>query len=159
MVGSFAILQLGMRLKNGGRKEKAVSPMKRKTSPAKPKETQQDRNEKRLQGEEEENQWAAYAGEITLQGVLNTFSIEEQQRFKNQTYQYSQDTGRAGLSPEIAAANRGMVLVNGSPVPKEVVARRDAMRNCVSELLTLGNSWGGRAEHGEEKLTLMHKDG
>lgn len=41
---------------------------------------------------------------------------------------------------------------------KEVVARRDAMRNCVSELLTLGNSWGGRAEHGEEKLTLMHKD-
>lgn len=115
-VGCLTILLLGLRLKNSDRKEKTVSPVKRKSSPAKQKETQQDRNEQRLQVEKEENPWTAYAGEITLQGVLNTFSIEEQQRFKNQTYQYSQDTGRAGLSPEIAAANRGMVLVNGSPV-------------------------------------------
>ena len=33
-------------------------------------------HEQRLQGEKEENQWAAYAGKIALQGVLNTFSIE-----------------------------------------------------------------------------------
>lgn len=74
----------------------------------------------------------AYAGKITVQDALNTFSAEEQQRFENRLYQYSQDTGRAGLSPEIAAANRGMVFVDGRQVAKEVAARLDEMRNAVS---------------------------
>ena len=74
----------------------------------------------------------AYAGKITVQDALNTFSEEEQQRFENRRYQYSQDTGRAGLSPEIAAVNRGMVFVDGRPVAKEVAARLDEMLNAVS---------------------------
>ena len=74
----------------------------------------------------------AYAGKITVQDALNTFSEEEQQRFENRLYQYTQDTGRAGLSPEIAAANRGLVFVDGRPVAKEVATRLDEMRNAVS---------------------------
>lgn len=74
----------------------------------------------------------AYAGKITVQDALNTFPAEEQQRFENRRYQYSQDTGRGGLSPEIAAANRGLVFVDGRPVAKEVATRLDEMRNAVS---------------------------
>lgn len=91
--------------------------------------------------------------QVTVQKVWNTFLPEQQEKFQERIYQYEQDVNRGGTEPEIAAANRGLMIVNGSPVPKEVAARRNAMRNCVSELLTLGNSWGSRAEHGEEKLT------
>lgn len=73
----------------------------------------------------------ADTGKITVQDALNTFSEEEQWRFENRQYQYSQDTDRAGLSPEIAAANRGLVFVDGRPVAKEVAARLDEMRNAV----------------------------
>lgn len=157
----FTILWLGIRLKNSGRGEKTAPPVKRKSSPANQKETQQATDEQRLQREKEEilqEKRTAYAGKITVQDALNTFSEEEQQRFENRLYQYTQDTGRAGLSPEIAAANRGMVFVDGRPVAKEVAARLDEMRNCAAVLLTLETGWGGRAEHGEQKLTLMHQD-
>lgn len=157
----FTILWLGIRLKNSGRGEKTAPPVKRKSSPANQKETQQATDEQRLQREKEEilqEKRTAYAGKITVQDALNTFSEEEQQRFENRLYQYTQDTGRAGLSPEIAAANRGLVFVDGLPVAKEVAARLDEMRNCAAVLLTLETGWGGRAEHGEQKLTLTHQD-
>ena len=114
----------------------------------------------------------AYAGKITVQDALNTFPTEEQQRFENQLYQYSQDTGRAGLSPEIAAANRGLVFVDGRPVAKEVAARLDEMRNAVSsdnaaDIGQTGQSWeedvfvlyernwaGQAAENGVDKIFL-----
>lgn len=133
--GSFTILWLGLRLKNSGRREKTAPPVKRKSSPANQKETHQSTDERRLQREKEEILRAkrtAYACKITVQDALNTFSEEEQQRFENRRYQYTQDTGRAGLSPEIAAANRGMVFVDGRPVAKEVAAQLDEMRNAVS---------------------------
>lgn len=157
----FTILWLGLRLKNSGRGEKTAPPVKRKSSPANQKETQQSTDERRLQREKEEILRAkrtAYAGKITVQDALNTFPAEEQQRFENRLYQYTQDTGRAGLSPEIAATNRGFVFVDGRPVPKEVAQRLNEMRNCAAVLLTLETGWGGRAEHGEQKLTLMHQD-
>ena len=135
----FTILWLGIRLKNSGRGEKTAPPVKRKSSPANQKETQKSTDERRLQREKEEILRAkrtAYAGKITVQDALNTFPAEEQQRFENRRYQYSQDTGRGGLSPEIAAANRGMVFVDGRPVAKEVAARLDEMRNCAAVLLT-----------------------
>ena len=157
----FTILWLGIRLKNSGRGEKTAPPVKRKSSPANQKETQQATDEQRLQREKEEilqEKRTAYADKITVQDALNTFSEEEQQRFENRLYQYTQDTGRAGLSPEMAAANRGLVFVDGRPVAKEVATRLDEMRNCAAVLLTLETGWGGRAEHGEQKLTLTHQD-
>ncbi len=66
---------------------------------------------------------AAHLEKITVQDAWNTFTPEQQKRFDAQVYQYFQDVGRGGLAHEIAAANRGLVFVDGRPVPKEVAAR------------------------------------
>lgn len=71
-------------------------------------------------------------GEITVQKVWNTFLPEQQEKFQERIYQYEQDVNRGGTEPEIAAANRGLKIVNGSPVPKEVAQRLDEMRQAAS---------------------------
>ncbi|MCI5700182.1 MAG: hypothetical protein MR308_07370 [Lachnospiraceae bacterium] len=134
LVAAFICMLIGRRCrKNDDARRKQDS--KSKVQPKLRKDAPQPTEEQRLQREKKEILRAkrtAYAGKITVQDALNTFSAEEQQRFENQLYQYSQDTGRAGLSPEIAAANRGMVFVDGRPVAKEVATRLDEMRNAVS---------------------------
>ena len=66
---------------------------------------------------------AKYMESVNVQDAWKTFTPERQKRFDAQVYQYSQDVGRGGLEHEIAAANRGLVFVDGKPVPKEVAAR------------------------------------
>ena len=70
--------------------------------------------------------------QITVQKAWNTFLPEQQEKFQERIYQYQQDVNRGGTEPEIAAANRGLVFVDGRPVAKEVAARLDEMRNAVS---------------------------
>ncbi len=53
----------------------------------------------------------------------DTFSEEEMKQFNERFYQYTQDVGRGGTEPAIAAANRRMVLVDGRPVPEEMMRR------------------------------------
>ena len=157
-VAFFTILWLGIRLKNGVRGKMTAAPVKRKSSSANQKETQQSTDERRLQREKEELLRAkrtAYAGKITVQDALNTFPAEEQQRFENQLYQYSQDTGRAGLSPEIAAANRGLVFVDGRPVAKEVAARLDEMRNAASSDNAADTGQTGQSQ--EEAVCVLYE--
>lgn len=67
---------------------------------------------------------AAHSEIITVQDAWNTFTPEQQKRFDAQVYQYSQDVGRDGVLPrEVYAENRGLVFLDGRPVPKEVAAR------------------------------------
>ena len=67
---------------------------------------------------------AAHSETITVQDAWNTFTPEQQKRFDAQVYQYSQDVGRDGVLPrEVYAENRGLVFLDGRPVPKEVAAR------------------------------------
>lgn len=61
--------------------------------------------------------------QITVQKVWNTFLPEQQEKFQDRIYQYEQDVNRGSTEPEIAAANRGLRIVNGSPVPEEVANR------------------------------------
>ena len=70
--------------------------------------------------------------QITVQKAWNTFLPEQQEKFQERIYQYQQDVNRGGTEPEIAAANRGLVFLDGRPVAKEVAARLDEMRNAVS---------------------------
>ena len=70
--------------------------------------------------------------QITVQKAWNTFLPEQQEEFQERIYQYQQDVNRGGTEPEIAAANRGLVFVDGRPVAKEVAARLDEMLNAVS---------------------------
>ena len=58
-----------------------------------------------------------------LAEALATFTPEERKQFEERTYQYHQDVQRGGTPPEIAAANRDMVLIDGRAVPKEAVER------------------------------------
>lgn len=61
---------------------------------------------------------------VAVQDAWNTFTPEQQKRFDAQVYQYSQDVGRDGVLPrEVYAENRGLVFVDGKPVPKEVAVR------------------------------------
>lgn len=69
---------------------------------------------------------------ITIQKVWNTFLPEQQEKFQERIYQYEQDVNRGGTDPKIAAANRGLRIVNGSPVPREVTQRLDEMRQAAS---------------------------
>lgn len=69
---------------------------------------------------------------VTVQDAWNTFTPEQQKRFDAQVYQYSQDVGRGGLEHEIAAANRGLVFVDASPVPKEVAARFEELKKAAA---------------------------
>ena len=75
---------------------------------------------------------ADHPGQITVQDAWNTFPPEQQKRFAAQQYQYTQDTGRDGREPEDAAAIRGLVFMDGKPVPKEVAKRLEEMRQAVS---------------------------
>lgn len=72
---------------------------------------------------------AAHSEKITVQDAWNIFTPEQQKRFDAQVYQYSQDVGRDGVLPrEVYAENRGLVFVDGRPVPKEVAARLKELR-------------------------------
>ncbi len=64
----------------------------------------------------------------TEREALATFSPEEQQRFENRRYQYTQDTGRDGRTPEEAAEVRGVVFVDGRPVVREVAERMEDLQ-------------------------------
>lgn len=75
---------------------------------------------------------AAHSEKITVRDAWKTFTPEQQKRFDAQVYQYSQDVGRGGLEPEIAAANRGLAFVDGKPVPKEVAARLDELQKAAA---------------------------
>lgn len=67
---------------------------------------------------------AKHMENVTVQDAWKTFTPEQQKRFDAQVYQYSQDVGRDGVLPrEVYAKNRGLVFVDGRPVPKEVAAR------------------------------------
>jgi len=68
-----------------------------------------------------------------------SFSDADRKRFKEQLYQYSQDTGRDGRTPEEAAANRGLVFVNGAPVAREVAQRMEEMATEKNEAVTAEN--------------------
>ena len=61
--------------------------------------------------------------QITVQKAWNTFLPEQQENFQERIYQYQQDVNRGGTEPEIAAANRGLMIVDGRPVPEEVANR------------------------------------
>lgn len=50
------------------------------------------------------------------------FMIIPKEKFQERIYQYEQDVNRGGTEPEIAAANRGLMIVDGSPVPEEVAS-------------------------------------
>lgn len=70
---------------------------------------------------------------VTIQGAWNTFPPELQRRFEKQVYQYSQDVGRDGVLPKEAyAENRGLVFVDGIPVPKEVAARFEKLKEAAA---------------------------
>lgn len=57
------------------------------------------------------------------QAAMATFSKAEQEQFEEQLYQYQQDVHRGGTEPEVAAANRNLVFVDGTPVPEKVARR------------------------------------
>lgn len=64
-----------------------------------------------------------------IQSAWDTFLPEQKKMFEAQIYQYSQDVGRDGFLPrEVYAENRGLVFIDGRPVPKEVAKRLDEMR-------------------------------
>jgi len=67
-------------------------------------------------------------GRITIRKVWNTFLPEQKREFEERIYQYQQDVNRGGIEPEIAAANRGLTIVDGRPVPKEVANRLQTMQ-------------------------------
>ena len=70
---------------------------------------------------------------VTVQDAWNTFTPERQKRFDAQVYQYSQDVGRDGVLPrEVYAENRGLVFVDGRPVPKEVAARFEELKKAAA---------------------------
>ena len=64
----------------------------------------------------------------TEREALATFSPEEQRRFEDRRYQYTQDTGRDGRTPEDAAKVRDMVFVDGRPVVREVAERMQQLQ-------------------------------
>lgn len=68
------------------------------------------------------------SAEPTVQDAWRSFSPEDQAYFEAQLYQYSQDTGRDGRTPEEAASNRGLVFIGHRPVPAEVARRLEEMR-------------------------------
>ena len=56
-----------------------------------------------------------------MQAAKKTLSKEESERMAERFYQYSQDVGRGGTDPEIAAANRGLLFIEGKPVDPELL--------------------------------------
>ena len=71
---------------------------------------------------------------VTVQDAWNTFTPEQQKRFDAQVYQYSQDVGRDGILPnEVYAANRGLVFVDGRPIPRQVATRLEELRKAAAE--------------------------
>lgn len=64
-----------------------------------------------------------------MQAVKKTLSEEQSQRMHERFYQYTQDVQRGGMDPEIAAANRGLVFLDGQvadPELLEIAKRRRA---------------------------------
>lgn len=70
---------------------------------------------------------------ITVQKVWDTFLPEQQEEFRERIYWYQQDVNRDGTKPEMAAANRGLMMVDGSPVPEEVANRLKTMQQVHAE--------------------------
>ena len=62
-----------------------------------------------------------------IEAAMATFSPEQQKVFKARLYQYSQDVGRGGTDPEMAAASRDLVFWEGRHIPVEVAARIQEM--------------------------------
>ncbi|MBR5288595.1 MAG: hypothetical protein IKU34_08435 [Clostridia bacterium] len=94
--------------------------------------------------EEKRNLLRKMAGDpaqLTIQDAVNTFLPEEQARFEEQIDQYSQDIQRGGAMPgEESALNRGLVLIEGRPVPLKVIRRLKEMREAfVKEEITSGD--------------------
>lgn len=82
---------------------------------------------------------AAHSENITVRDAWNTFTPRQQKQFDAQLYQYSQDVGRGGLDPEIAAANRGLTFVDHKPVPVEVAARFEELKEAAAAEKVRGN--------------------
>lgn len=106
MTAAFlGVLRLGIWLKNGCRRKKTAAQIEVKLPPAAQKEPPQpvyERQRPQLNPENAEILPTKRAGQITVRDALNKFLPEEQQRFANQVYQYSQDTDRDGRTPEEA---------------------------------------------------------
>ena len=76
-----------------------------------------------------EERLADFSETVSVQAAWDTFSPEEQNRFSNMVYQYSQDVGRGGYAPrEHYAELRGLEFVGSWPVPKEVARRLEEMQ-------------------------------
>ncbi|MBE6921555.1 MAG: hypothetical protein E7465_00035 [Ruminococcaceae bacterium] len=104
-------------------------------NPMSPVSPAYEENLKKLQ-QEKHTQLKRIAGHsetITVQDAWNTFTPERQKRFDTQVYQYSQDVGRDGVLPrEVYAEKRGLVFVDGRPVPKEVAARFEELKKAAA---------------------------
>ena len=91
-----------------------------------------------------------------LTEALGTFTPEERERFDERTYQYHQDVQRGGTPPDIAAANRDMVIIDGRPLPKEVVERMKEPENSKKASKALSVYSHKRCSfHDEESLVLL----
>ena len=104
-------------------------------NPMSPVRPANEENLKKLQQEKQTRlkRIAAHSETITVQDAWNTFTPERQKRFDAQVYQYSQDVGRDGILPrEVYAENRGLVFVDGRPVPKEVAARFEELKKAAA---------------------------
>lgn len=56
-----------------------------------------------------------------MQAVKKTLSAEERERMHERFYQYTQDVQRGGTDPEIAAASRGLVFIDGQVADPELL--------------------------------------
>jgi len=70
-----------------------------------------------------DNKSARSQSKSALTEALETFTPEKRKQFDERIYQYHQDVQRGGTPPEIAAASRYVVLIDGRPIPKEAAER------------------------------------
>lgn len=123
---SGAVCKLGFWLRGKAPKKTAAKPLSEQKEDVRAKRNDPPAPLQRVAREETQHVPAVQKlseKKATVQAAMDTFPPEKQKQFEAQFYQYTQDVGRGGLEPEVAAANRGLVFVDGRPVHAEVAAR------------------------------------